>query len=124
MFYTWKCRATYGGFSSRTGKNVEFDENEDKINAIPNPTAAGIIELDKYLNEPLIHRTADPLLWWYQRKEVYPRLYEMAKRGLCIMATSVPCERVFSKTGPIISEKRNRLTSSKASEIWNNFIIV
>lgn len=40
------------------------------------------------------------------------------------MATSVPYERVFSKTGQIISEKRNRLTSSKASEIWNNFIIV
>lgn len=58
MFHTWKCRATYGGFSSRTGKNVEFDENVHKINAIPNPTAAGIIELDKYLNEPLIHRTA------------------------------------------------------------------
>lgn len=95
----------------------EFDEQVVKAKALTNPTAAGIVELDKYLNEPLINRLQDPLIWWKHRKEVYPMLYEIVKKRLCIVATSVPCERIFSKAGQIATEKRSRLTSSKISEI-------
>lgn len=59
--------------------------------------------------EPLIQRSADPLLWWKENKNVYPRLFEIMKKRFCILATSVPCERIFSKAGQTITEKRNRL---------------
>ncbi|XP_060845484.1 E3 SUMO-protein ligase ZBED1-like [Rhopalosiphum padi] len=77
------------------------DFDKSVVNAIGgnNSTSAGIIELDKYLNEQIISRHENPLLWWSERQKVYPRLYEIVKTRLCIIATSVPCERLFSKAG-------------------------
>lgn len=95
------------------------DFDESVVNAIGgnNSTVAGIIELDKYLNEQIISRHENPLLWWSERQKVYPRLYEIVKTRLCIIATSVPCERLFSKAGQVITDRRNRLESKKISKI-------
>ncbi|XP_047518057.1 E3 SUMO-protein ligase ZBED1-like [Pieris napi] len=93
----------------------DFDREVDEIIKNTNPTAGGIIEVDKYLEEPLLPRNKDPFIWWQQKKTAYPRLYEIVKKRLCICATSVPSERVFSKSGQIISERRNRLSGKKAS---------
>ena len=54
-------------------------------------------------------RSADPLSWWKNKASVYPRLTKVMTERLCIVATSVPSERVFSKTGQIITERRNRI---------------
>lgn len=94
-----------------------FEEKVKNVKTPSNPTAATINELEKYLSEPLIDRHEDPLIWWFQRKSIYPRLYGFVKKRLCLMATSVPCERIFSKTGQIVTEKRSRLKSKKISEI-------
>jgi len=67
--------------------------------------------------EPLIPQTADVLLWWKNNKNVYPRLFQIMKRRLCIMVTSVPCQRIFSKAGQTITEKRNRLKSNNFEKI-------
>ena len=73
-----------------------FDEQYEICQTSINPTAAGIIELDKYLQEPLINRFEDPLKWWTVHNELYPRLFIMVRKRLCVTATSVPCERLFS----------------------------
>lgn len=95
----------------------EFDETVVNLIGGSNSSVAGIIEVDKYLNQPLISRAENPLVWWAERKKVYPRLYTLVKRRLCIMATSVPCERIFSKAGQVVSERRSRLSISKISQI-------
>lgn len=95
----------------------DFDTEVHSFVQSRNPTSAFIEEIDKYLLEPLIPRTADPLLWWKNNQNVYPRLFQIMKRRLCIMATSVPCERIFSKAGQTITEKRNRLDSSHFEKI-------
>lgn len=95
----------------------EFDETVVNLIGGSNSSVAGIIEVDKYLNEPLISRAENPLVWWAERKKVYPRLYTLVKRRLCIMATSVPCERIFSKAGQVVSERRSQLSTSKISQI-------
>lgn len=82
-----------------------------------NPTAGGIIEVDKYLEEPVLPRTMDPLKWWIKKKDAYPRLFQIALQKLCIIATSVPLERVFSKAGQILVERRNRLSGKKVSQL-------
>lgn len=95
----------------------EFDEKVHQLAAVSNPKAAAIVEVDKFLAEPLLKRTLNPLEWWNQRRGVYPRLYKLVLKRLCIPATSVPCERIFSKAGNTLTEKRNRLTSKNLSMI-------
>jgi len=95
----------------------QFDEQVSSVLGQNNPSVASIIELDKYLSENLLNRQQDPLKWWSDRKLLYPRLYEMVKRRLCVPATSVPSERVFSKAGMVLNNKRTRLTTDKVEKI-------
>lgn len=94
-----------------------FDQEVIKSKASTNPLAAGIVEVDKYLQEVLISRKENPLKWWEVRKHIYPRLYKIMLKRLCIVSTSVPCERIFSKAGQVLSEKRTRLKDDKVSQI-------
>lgn len=103
--------------SSSSALWEEFDETVENLIGGSNSSVAGIVEVDKYLNEPLISRYENPLVWWVERKKIYPRLYELVKRRACIVATSVPCERIFSKAGQVITTRRNRLSSTKVSQI-------
>ncbi|XP_037875893.1 E3 SUMO-protein ligase ZBED1 [Bombyx mori] len=94
----------------------DFDTEVSKL--VPeNPVAAGIVEFDKYMLEPLIKRHENPLKWWKDRKAVYPRLYSFMLKRLNIVATSVPCERVFSKAGLTLNERRTRLKTKKLSQL-------
>uniref|UniRef100_A0A3Q3FCW9 BED-type domain-containing protein n=1 Tax=Labrus bergylta TaxID=56723 RepID=A0A3Q3FCW9_9LABR len=96
----------------------EFDEQVfGLVTSSRNPTADSVLEVRGFIEEPLVPRSSNPLTWWQSRRVVYPRLCEFMKRRLCIVATSVPSERVFSKTGQIVSERRSRLSSSKVRQL-------
>ena len=41
----------------------------------------------------------------------------LAKKFLCITATSVPSERLFSAAGNLVAEKRSRLTSENIDKL-------
>ncbi|XP_040924228.2 E3 SUMO-protein ligase ZBED1-like isoform X1 [Betta splendens] len=72
-------------------------------------TADAIQEVQRYLAEGNIARSQDPLKYWDNHKSLYPNLFNLALQFLCTPASSVPCERVFSAAGEIVSKKRNRL---------------
>lgn len=95
----------------------KFDDQVNLIVGQNNSFVASVVELDKYLSESLLSRQLDPLKWWSSRKQLYPRLYEIVKRRLCVPATSVPSERIFSKAGLVLNSKRTRLTTSKVEKI-------
>nr|CAI5819369.1 unnamed protein product [Callosobruchus analis] len=65
----------------------------------------------------LLPRSSDPLVWWKENKKVFPNLFQIMKRKLGIPATSVPCERVFSKKVQIITDRRSRLSAEKRSKL-------
>ncbi|CAG9782307.1 unnamed protein product [Diatraea saccharalis] len=94
----------------------EFDKEVAQLRPA-NTTAAGIVEVDKYLAEPILHRTKDPFLWWSERRHVYPLLYKYIQRRLHLVATSVPCERIFSKAGYTMNDRRTQLKSKKLSQL-------
>lgn len=94
----------------------EFDTSLSSLQGNQDPTAQAVVEVDKYLNEPYLSCVNDPLKWWKNKRYIYPNLYALALKRLCIPATSVPCERIFSKAGQICTEKRSRLTSDKVSK--------
>ncbi|VVC41286.1 Ribonuclease H-like domain,Zinc finger C2H2-type,Zinc finger, BED-type,HAT, C-terminal dimerisation, partial [Cinara cedri] len=98
----------------------EFNEVVSSQLGSTNSTSAAIVEIDKYLQEGLIPRHECPLKWWKDNQNVYPRLFENMKKRLCVLATSVPCERIFSKTWRTLTEKRSSHTQS--SRVLNNSI--
>jgi hypothetical protein len=51
----------------------------------------------------------NPLEWWVQHKSDYPILSRMAFDLFSCPAMSAECERVFSQTGKVITDERNRL---------------
>ena len=94
-----------------------YEEKVEQFKATQTSTASGIIELNRYMQEPLIDRHEDPLKWWHERKHIYPYLHTFVIKRLCVTATTVPCERIFSEAGQIITLKRNRLDTKKASQL-------
>ncbi|KAL0217292.1 hypothetical protein RCL1_007873 [Eukaryota sp. TZLM3-RCL] len=66
-------------------------------------------ELEVYLKERTASQHQDPLEWWKVNEERFPALSILAKETLIVQATSVPSERLFSKAGDIVSQKRCRL---------------
>lgn len=96
---------------------TEFDKLVQTSTGQTNPVSASIVCLDRYLQELPLERHENPLTWWEERKKIYPALYTIAKQRLCIVATSVPCERIFSKTGLITNDRRNRLKAANLSKI-------
>ncbi|XP_057694193.1 E3 SUMO-protein ligase ZBED1-like isoform X1 [Corythoichthys intestinalis] len=82
-----------------------------------NVTANATVEVQKYLGAPNIPRVESPLQYWESQKCTLPTLYKLAVSYLCTPASSVPCERVFSKAGEILCKKRNRLSPKTLEKI-------
>ena len=58
------------------------------------------------------------ILWSSGKNEQnWSQLHNLAMKYLCIQATYVPCERLFSKTGSNITEKRNRLKPKNVNSL-------
>jgi hypothetical protein len=74
-------------------------------------------EFEKYFNLPTASRTVDPFLWWNERKNELPIMSKLARKYLCMSATSVPSERLFSDVGNHITPSRNRLSPDFVSKI-------
>lgn len=74
-------------------------------------------ELSRYRCEAKIRYDSDILEWWSQRRGVYPLLACIAKKYLCITATSVPSERVFSVGGAVLTRARKTMTDQHAEEL-------
>ncbi|XP_060761183.1 E3 SUMO-protein ligase ZBED1-like [Neoarius graeffei] len=66
-------------------------------------------ELENYLMAANADSETDPLQWWKINERNFPRLSCLAKRYLCIPATSTPSERVFSTGGNIVTCHRAAL---------------
>ncbi|XP_034078778.1 zinc finger BED domain-containing protein 1-like [Gymnodraco acuticeps] len=67
------------------------------------------MELGAYLLSRNIDSEDDPLKWWNDNKGQYPRLSMLARKYLCITATSSPSERAFSTGGNIVTCLRSSL---------------
>ena len=55
----------------------------------------------------------DVLQWWKLHENQLPMMAKLAKHILCVPATSTPSERMFSKAGNLITEKRANLNPKK-----------
>jgi len=60
---------------------------------------------------------ADVLSYWNQTQKKLPTMSAVACKFLGVTATSVASERVFSKTGYIVSDRRALLKPSKVQQL-------
>lgn len=74
-------------------------------------------EISQYKKEPPINASENPLTWWSHHSDRYPSLSTMAKKYLCIPATSVPAERVFSTAGDVVTAQRSQLKSEHVDRL-------
>jgi hypothetical protein len=59
----------------------------------------------------------DPLFWWKDQQAKLPIMSRLARRVLCIPATSAPSERVFSAAGLTIANRRASLNAENAAAL-------
>ncbi|AVK75720.1 hAT family C-terminal dimerization region domain containing protein [Pandoravirus neocaledonia] len=116
--------------SGAYANKIERALGPDAIGALPpaaDKTDDQAAELEAYRRKPVVPsflpqtdpnmspKMFDPLLWWKQRETKYPSLAPLARRYLSITATSVPSERVFSKSGWIVNKRRCTLSDEHVS---------
>lgn len=74
-------------------------------------------ELDTFNKEPKLDHNSCPLEWWQSHGYKYPKVYKMFKENCHIVVASIPCERIFSKAGAQLSERRTCLSAKRTSEL-------
>lgn len=123
--------ADYNKNKEKTGINViepdtereeasvwgNFQKKVAKFQPTGTAESKAIIEVQRYLEDSPIPRTEDPLKWWKNNAYNFPYLSSLIKEKFIPVATSVPCERLFSKSGQILSDRRSRLSSNKVKSI-------
>ena len=74
-------------------------------------------EVLRYKSEGTISLDLNPLEWWSGRECVFPNLCKLAVKYMCITATSVPSEQLFSAAGNIVSSKRASLSPENVDKL-------
>ena len=74
-------------------------------------------ELDQYLSHPLLDVEESALYWWKVEAVRYPTVAKLARKYLCLCATSVAAECVFSCGGNIVTDRRTCLKPEKVDSL-------
>lgn len=81
-------------FKATTDQAAGHPLQEDQVIAL---------EVQSYFQTETIDPEKDPLTWWRDAKAIYPHISNLARKYLCIPATSSSSERVFSTSGNIVT---------------------
>ena len=98
---------------------LEPDIDEDnRADAIERFRREALREIAAYQRHPMLPffedagKPSDALKWWRAEAPKYPNLARLARRVLCVPATSAPSERLFSVAGLTVSKNRSRLSDN------------
>lgn len=88
--------------------------SDDDETGLQNWTVEGIILGDTYVKAERLKctedgQTPDPLQYWFEKRDIFSEFLPLIFEYFCIPGSSVPCERMFSRSGYIVTERRNRL---------------
>ena len=86
---------------------------------VPGKSMFQIVESDlaNYKVEETMPLNSNPMLWWKANELKHPILSKLAKRYLCVPATSVASERVFPSAGDLVSAQRSCLRSGHVDKL-------
>jgi hAT family C-terminal dimerisation region len=95
--------------SSSTSNNLNNNENSITSQIFKRKRTNEIDEFQIYILSPTCEEDTNPLQWWKENQNQFPRLAKMAMDFLPIPSTSVPSEECFSISKNLITNYRNRL---------------
>lgn len=75
------------------------------------------VELRSYLQALDVDGEADPLEWWKLHQANFSRVASLARKYLCIPATSALSERAFSTGGNIVTGHRAALNPENVDRL-------
>lgn len=81
-----------------------------QVKNVINPNGSATLMIRRYLETPHLHRVRNSLQFRKQHKSTFSELYASHLKYFCIPATSMPPERVFSKTGLLKNDCRNKIS--------------
>ena len=74
-------------------------------------------ELNAYTRVHQVPLDTDPLMWWKQHVQEFPRLSRMTRQHLTVPVTSVSPERLFSSVGLVKIDFRGRLLDNTLIDV-------
>ena len=74
-------------------------------------------EIIQYESSSKADPDKNPLEWWKIHNSDFMILSKLAKKYLCVMASSAPSERVFSTCGLTITNKRTLLKPERVNQL-------
>ncbi|KAJ8936827.1 hypothetical protein NQ318_015294 [Aromia moschata] len=94
-----------------------FDKKLAQVKNTITPTSNVIMAVRHYLELPHVARNSNPLDFWEKHRFTLLELYKLHLKYLGCLASSVPSERIFSKSGQLTNTRRNRLHSKNLDKI-------
>ena len=73
-------------------------------------------EVDDYLSSAPVE-IDDLLEYWKSKETVFGQLAKVARKVLCVLASSCDCERLFSAAGNTKTKNRNQLSPEQLDRI-------
>ena len=77
----------------------------------------GETELNAYMRVQQVANDTDPLMWWKQHQQEFPRLTRMTRQYLTVPASSSSPERLFSSFGLVKSDWRGSLLDTTLIDV-------
>ena len=107
-----KNKVTLGSILKQTTESRSADTGsrtslEDKVKK----------EIESYLQSPKPDADSNPLKLWRRNFASFPTLSVLARKYLCICATSCLSERLISISGNIVTDKRSLLNPEKVNTL-------
>lgn len=78
-------------------------------------------EISDYLECPQEHGCTNTIAYWESQKNTYPSLYALAKMLVCVQATSVPNDRMFSAAENAERERKNQYEAAYSRELMKSW---
>jgi hypothetical protein len=96
----------------------QFDDDEVELSSELSKNEIILAELKLYSTlKGSLNEHSCPLLFYKINEHQLPNMAKISKMLFCIIASSVPSECLFSKSGELISKKRTRLNPVLAEEL-------
>lgn len=96
---------------------VDTRVEERKKSRSSSVIASSTLIIRHYLELPQPDRWKTPLPFCKKHENVIPEIFNLQRKYLCLPATSVPSERLFSAAGQVANDRRNRLDPKNVNSI-------